>query len=114
MGDLEGSYAPKHEFVIYAQKGSERKLNGSRDADIIKAQRTHNNLHPTQKPVEIYSYFIDKSTNKNETVMDMFSGSGTNSIACEEKERKWICIEKEKKYCDVTVKRLQNIQTSLF
>lgn len=26
----------------------------------------------------------------------------------------WICIEKERKYCDVTVKRLQNIQTSLF
>lgn len=114
MGDLEGAYAPKYELCIYAQKGNKRKLSGGRDSEIIKAKRTNNNLHPTQKPVDLFTYFLEKSTNKNELILDAFSGSGTAALACEEKNRKWICIEKKQKYCDTTVKRLQTIQTTLF
>lgn len=96
MGDLEGQYAPKYELCIYANKGRERKLNGSRDADIIKAKRTNNELHPTQKPIELIKYLCEKSTKENELVLDCFSGSGTLALACEQLNRRWICIEKEK------------------
>ena len=101
MGDLKGQYAPKYELCIYANKGSKRKLSGSRDADIIKSKRTINKLHPTQKPLELIKYFCEKSTQPSELILDCFSGSGTTAVACEQLNRKWICIEK--KYCDVTV-----------
>jgi hypothetical protein len=65
MGDLKGSYAPKHEFILYGHKGR-RLRNGFRYADIIKANRTNNKLHPTQKPVDLLEIFINQSTNKNE------------------------------------------------
>ena len=55
MGDLKGSYAPKHEFVIFAHKGR-RLINGFRYPDIIKAKRTGNKHHPTEKPVETTKY----------------------------------------------------------
>jgi site-specific DNA-methyltransferase (adenine-specific) len=113
MGDLESQFAPKYEMIIYAIKGK-RKLNGSRDADIIKEKRTNNELHPTQKPTDLIKYLIEKSTNRNDVVLDSFSGSGTTAVACEQANRKWICIEQEKKYCDVTVERLKNIQQCLF
>jgi site-specific DNA-methyltransferase (adenine-specific) len=113
MGDLESQFAPKYEMIIYAIKGK-RKLNGSRDADIIKEKRTNNELHPTQKPIDLIKYLIEKSTNNNDVVIDSFSGSGTTAVACEQANRKWICIEQEKKYCDVTVERLKNIQQCLF
>ena len=56
-GDLKGSYAPKHEFILFGHKG--RKIrNGKRISDIIKANKTGNRLHPTQKPVELLEIFI--------------------------------------------------------
>ena len=45
MGDLQGSYAPKHEFILFGHKGR-RLRNGKRLPDIIKANRTGNKLHP--------------------------------------------------------------------
>lgn len=66
-------------------------------------------FHPTQKPVELFEYLIRTYTNEDMIVLDNTSGSGTTAIAAENTNRKWICIEKEKEYCDVTVKRLKNL-----
>lgn len=114
MGDLKGQYAPKYELCIFANKGKGRKLNGSRDPDVINAKKTNNEYHPTQKPTELIKYLCKKSSNKGELVLDCFSGSGTTAIACEQTGRRWICIERERKYCDVTVERLKDIQQTLF
>ena len=57
MGDLKGSYAPKYEMVIFAHKGR-KLLNGFRYADVIKANRTGNKVHPTEKPVDLLELFI--------------------------------------------------------
>lgn len=54
--------------------------------------------HPTQKPVELFKYLIKTYTNEGETVLDNCAGSGTTAVACEETNRKWICIEKEPEY----------------
>ena len=63
-------------------------------------------VHPTQKPVALMEYLIKTYTNENETVLDFTMGSGTTAIAAQNTNRKWIGIEKEKKYCDVIVDRL--------
>ena len=73
-------------------------------------------LHPTQKPVSLFSYMIKTYTNADETVMDFCAGSGTTAVAAERTGRKWICIEKEEKYCEVIAKRMEvmNMQGQLF
>ena len=63
-------------------------------------------LHPTQKPVPLFEYLIKTYTNENEIVLDNAAGSSTTAIACKNANRKWICIEKEEKYCKISKKRI--------
>jgi site-specific DNA-methyltransferase (adenine-specific) len=65
-------------------------------------------LHPTQKPVALCEYLIKTYTNENDIILDNCSGSCTTAIAAINTNRKWLCIEKEQKYCDVSVKRLHD------
>lgn len=78
------------------------------------SDKQKSNLHDTQKPIKLIEYMIQTYTNENDLILDNCCGSGTTAVASENLKRKWICIEKEQKYCDVTVKRLQSIQESLF
>jgi len=59
-------------------------------------------------------YLIKTYTNENELILDFTSGSGTTAVACENTNRRWICIEKDTDdkgnilgYCDITVDRLK-------
>lgn len=106
MGDLKGSYAPKHEFILYGHKGR-RLRDGFRYADIIKANRTNNKLHPTQKPVDLLEIFIKQSTDKNDVVFDGFMGSGSTGVACANTNRRFIGIELDNNYFDIASKRIE-------
>ena len=113
MGDLFGDYAPKYEFIIFCSNG-EKKLNGGRDANIIKGKRTTNELHPTQKPVSLISYLIEKSTKEGDIVFDGFLGSGTTAVSAQELYRKYIGCELDKDYFEIAEKRLGFIKQRLF
>lgn len=63
-------------------------------------------LHPTQKPVALFEYLIKTYTNEGDIVLDNVAGSGTTGAACDNTNRQFILIEKEKKYCDIIRKRL--------
>ena len=67
-----------------------------------------NNLHPTQKPVELIEYLIKTYTNEGDIVLDNCAGSGTTGVACINTNRKYILIEKEKEYYDIILERLSN------
>jgi len=112
MGDLFGDYAPKYEMILYVHKGR-KLLNGGRDANILKFSRTRNKLHPTEKPVDLFSYLVGKSTNENDVVLDCFAGSGTTGVACKNLNRNFILIEKEQEYCDIINKRLSTLDKPL-
>lgn len=107
MGDLFGDYAPQYEMIIFCSNGN-KKLNGNRDSNIIKAKRTQNELHPTQKPVNLMAYLINKSTNQNDLVLDCFAGSGSTAIACHETNRRFIGCEIEKTHFNKAMKRIEN------
>lgn len=64
-------------------------------------------LHPTQKPVALFEYLIKTYTNPGELVLDNCAGSGTTAIAAEQSGRRWVCIEREEKYFDKAVERVQ-------
>lgn len=70
-------------------------------------------FHPTQKPLSLISYLLQRSSNENDLVLDCFSGSGTTAIACHRLKRRFICIEKDKDYFEASVKRLENAQKQL-
>ena len=68
-----------------------------------------NGKHPTQKPLSVLERIILASTKENDVVLDPFSGSGTTGIACLNLNRKYIGIEKEEEYLELTVKRIEAI-----
>lgn len=59
---------------------------------------TRSKIHPTQKPVELFNYLIESSSNPNDLILDPFAGSGTTAIAARNTSRRFICIEKELNY----------------
>lgn len=107
MGDLKGSYAPKYEMIIFAHKGR-KLLNGFRYADIIKASRTGNKNHPTEKPVDLLETFIKNSSDENAVVFDGFMGSGSTGVACVNLKRNFIGMEIEEKYFKIAKERIEN------
>jgi len=65
-----------------------------------------NKIHPTQKPVELLKYFISLLSNKNDTILDSFAGSGSTGVAAFETNRNCILIERDTKMFDAMNKRL--------
>lgn len=68
------------------------------------------NAHPTQKPVKLLEHIIKIASNENDIVLDCFNGVGSTGEACLNLNRRYIGIEIDKEYIDLTKKRLQNIK----
>ncbi len=66
--------------------------------------------HPAMFPVDLPYRLIKMLSWTNATVLDPFNGAGTTGVACELLKRKYIGIELSKKYCDLTVKRINDIR----
>lgn len=67
-----------------------------------------NDLHPTMKPIRMCAELIKHSTKENESVLDLFGGSGSTLIACEQLNRKCYMMEYDPKYVDVIIKRWED------
>ena len=61
--------------------------------------------HATPKPIEICSIGIKSSSEENNIVLDLFGGSGSTLMACEQLDRKCYMMELDPYYCDVILKR---------
>lgn len=105
-GDLFGDYGNKTEFIVFAHKG-QRDLNGKRETNVLRYDRETDLLHPTQKPISINGFFILKSSNEYDLILDPFAGSGTTAVACINTKRRYILIEKEEKYCEIAKRRIE-------
>lgn len=64
-----------------------------------------NGDHPTMKPIPLIKKQVKNSTKKGEVVLDLFGGSGTTLLACEELDRVCYMSELDAKYCDVIIRR---------
>lgn len=67
-------------------------------------------IHPTQKPVKLFEWLLNKTTNEHDLVLDCFSGSGTTAVACHNLHRRFICIEKDPEYYRASCERLEQAQ----
>lgn len=70
---------------------------------------TINKEHPTMKPVALFAYEIGNSSKKGEKVLDLFGGSGTTVVACEQLGRVCYMMEKDPHYCDVIINRWEKL-----
>ena len=64
-----------------------------------------NDVHPTMKPVRLMARLVANSSRKRETVLDLFGGSGSTLIACEQLDRRCCMMELDPKYVDVIIDR---------
>jgi len=101
-------YQRQYEPILYGwQEGSDHYWCGARDqGDVWFVKKpVRNDLHPTQKPVELIERALRNSSKTRDVVLDPFGGSGSTLIACEKTGRQARLIELEPKYCDVAVVR---------
>lgn len=105
-------YQWKYEPCIYGWKEgsshnwySDRKQTTVLDFD----KPLRNTEHPTMKPVELFKYLIGNSSKERDIVLDLFGGSGTTLIACEETNRICYMMEYEPKYVDVIIRRWEKL-----
>lgn len=83
-----------------------KDLLADEDPDVIRERKQLvNDLHPTMKPIRLLAKLIENSSNKGDTVMDLFGGSGSTMIACEQTGRKCLMCELDPKYVDVIIER---------
>lgn len=66
---------------------------------------TKSKEHPTMKPIRLFDYQMQCSTKPGERVLDLFTGSGTTIMACEQNGRKAYCMEFDPKFVDVIIDR---------
>lgn len=104
MGDLEHEHGRQTEVIAF-YNGANHSWPTKRPNDVIKADRTGNIFHPTEKPVELMKVIVGWTAG---IVFDPFMGSGTTGVACAQLNRKFIGCELEQKYFDIACKRIEN------
>ena len=65
--------------------------------------------HPTMKPVKLFAQLVRNSSRRGEAVLDLFGGSGTTAIACEQMGRDAYLMELDPSYCDVIIERWERL-----
>lgn len=76
---------------------------------IYEDKPTKNDIHPTMKPVKLMARLIKNSTKQEQLVLDLFGGSGSTLIACEQINRKCFTMEYDPKYCDAILDRWEKL-----
>ena len=105
-------YKMKHETILYCHRKEERDAwYGDKKQTTLwefpKPQK--NSLHPTMKPVSLIEKVLMNSSKKDDIVIDLFGGSGSTLIACENQGRCARLMEIEPHYVDVTIQRWQEL-----
>lgn len=111
-------FLPDIEYLLYFHKGKRIWNNGLKPTEIYRKayfssrQEGHEeagNVHPTMKPLKLISDKLKISSNENSIVLDIFGGSGSTLIACEQLNRKCYMCELDPKYVDVIIERWEKL-----
>lgn len=105
-------YQWKHEPCLYGWKnGASHNWFSDRSQTTVMEfnKPNRNGEHPTMKPLELMGYQITNSSKDGDVVTDLFGGSGSTLIACEQLNRNCYTMELDPKYCDVIIKRWETL-----
>lgn len=105
-------YQWKHELCLYGWNdgGSHSWYSDRKQSTVLDFDKpTASKLHPTMKPVSLFDYQIKNSSKQGDNVLDLFGGSGTTMIACEQNNRNAYLMELDPRYADVIIKRWEEL-----
>ena len=102
MGDLQHEHGRQWEAICFYPQEQHEFIK--RIPDVIKSNRTGNNLHPTEKPIDLMMTLLQ--ANVGDLIFDPFMGSWTTAKACQDLKRNFIGAELSEKYCEIGEKRL--------
>lgn len=87
MGDLEHTFSTDYEIMLVSNNGA--KITGKRIGSVwnITKDNANDYVHATQKPVKLAATAIEATTKEGDVVLDVFGGSGSTLIACEQLNR---------------------------
>ena len=105
-------YHTKYEPIWYGWKEGTRlcPLLDRKQSDVWDIARPKKSVeHPTMKPIALVAKAINNSSRRGDIVLDLFGGSGSTLIACEQLNRVCYMCELDPKYCDVIIKRYENL-----
>ena len=104
-------YQWQHEPCLYGwnENGSHAWYSDRKQTTILHFDKPRRaDLHPTMKPIPLFDYQIKNSTKSGDIVMDLFGGSGTSIMACEQDNRTCYTMEFDPKYVDVIIDRWES------
>lgn len=109
LGRLDYDY--QHEPIFYTwTKKHKNYRKGEFRTTVWKYDKPHkSDLHPTMKPVALVANCLRDGSLENDIVLDLFGGSGTTLIACEQLSRKARLMEIDPHYCDVIITRWETL-----
>ena len=103
MGDLLHEHGRQWEAIAFFPLEDHEFIK--RIPDVIHLRKTGNNLHPTEKPVDLIKTLI--GSNIGDLILDPFLGSGTTAVAAKQLGRNFIGIEISEKYVKIAKERLR-------
>jgi DNA modification methylase len=105
MGRLDYDY--QHEPICFGWKKGHKKIGkGKFTKSVWEIDKTRKDAdHPTMKPIELVVNALENSSENGDNILDLFGGSGSTLIACEQTGRKCFMMELDPHYCDVIRKR---------
>lgn len=102
-------YHTKYEPIYYGWKNGASRLHplvDRKQSDVWDFERpSKSELHPMMKPIALVARAIQNSSSKGNVVLDLFGGSGTTIMACEETDRCARLMELDPRYVDVIIER---------
>ena len=106
-------YMGQFEYILMFRKFDPRIINNCSTPDILSVpikklkDADGNNLHDTEKPVDLMKILIENSTNEGELVLDPFMGIGAAGVAAIQLKRDFIGCEIDKRYFDIAERRIE-------
>lgn len=106
-------YMSQFEYIMFFRKGKGIKINHCGTSDILSypniktKDENGNNLHDTEKNVDLMEVLVNNSSKEGEIVLDPFMGIGSTGIAAVRNGREFIGIEIDNKYYDIAMQRIK-------
>lgn len=102
----------QHELIMYANRGTaefQKFGEVTHIASVLKVKHDQNKIHGAQKPVELLEHLIKGFSNEGDLVMDLFGGSGSTAVACQNTRRNFIGFELNAEISEASTARLSNL-----
>lgn len=97
--------------LCYSKKKHKRLIARVKWSGLFGMEKEFDNkrVHPTQKPTALAGWFITRYSKAEDNIIDIFGGSGSTLIACEQLNRRCYMCELDPHYCDVIIQRWENL-----